>query len=177
MEADSVASTIKQQLAKSLDGVKLPAYNEIPNVGLYLEQTTKYLNEYLEPLAGISLTNSMISNYVKKKLIASPVKKQYSREQIAHLFFIALTKSVLSLDNLQTLVKLQQESYTTKDAYIYFCTELEELLHEVFEIKPPQNHTIHSESEEKTMLHNIIATIAHKIYLDKYFIYLNTKQK
>ena len=25
----------------------LPAYAEIPNVGLYLEQVTKYLNEYL----------------------------------------------------------------------------------------------------------------------------------
>ena len=29
--------------------VFLPAYDQIPNVGLYLEQVTKFLNEYLEP--------------------------------------------------------------------------------------------------------------------------------
>ena len=40
----------------------------------------------------ISLTGSMISNYVKMKLIDNPIKKQYGRDQIAHLFFIALFK-------------------------------------------------------------------------------------
>ena len=40
----------------------LPDYDQIPNVGLYLEQVTKYLNEYLEPLGCTPLTGSMISN-------------------------------------------------------------------------------------------------------------------
>ena len=67
----------------------LPDYDQIPNVGLYLEQVTKYLNEYLEPLGCTPLTGSMISNYVKKGLVKNPVKKQYDREHIARLLVIA----------------------------------------------------------------------------------------
>ena len=70
----------KALAAASFRNFRLPRYEEIPNVGLYLEQTTKYIAEYLNPIQEGTLTASMISNYVKKHLIASPVKKQYSRE-------------------------------------------------------------------------------------------------
>ena len=90
----------KQQISSSISDFRLPRYHEIPNVGLYLEQATKYVYEYLEPLGEFILTPSMISNYVKKGLIANPVKKQYGRDHIAYLFFIAVAKSVLSLDAL-----------------------------------------------------------------------------
>ena len=76
----------KALLAAALGGFRLPRYEEIPTVGLYLEQTTKYISQYLDPLEENCLTNSMIANYVKRKLIANPVKKQYGREQIAYLF-------------------------------------------------------------------------------------------
>lgn len=82
----------------------LPAYDQIPNVGLYLEQVTKFLNEYLEPLGCPPLTGSMISNYVKKDLVENPVKKQYDRERIARLLLIAVGKTVLSLEEIQQLL-------------------------------------------------------------------------
>ena len=41
---------MKQQVAEVFKDFRLPRYNEIPNVGLYLEQTTKYISQYLEPL-------------------------------------------------------------------------------------------------------------------------------
>ena len=102
----------KQQIRSIVETFRLPRYNEIPNVGLYLEQATKYVGEYLEPLGEYTLTPSMISNYVKKGLIANPVKKQYGRDHIAYLFFIAMAKSVLSLDALTGFIKLQQQTYT-----------------------------------------------------------------
>ena len=105
----TMKAEIKQQLAESVRTFRLPRYAEIPNVGLYLEQATKYVCEYLAPLGEFSLTPSMISNYVKKGLIANPVKKQYGREQIAYLFFIAVAKSVLSLDALTGFIQLQQQ--------------------------------------------------------------------
>ena len=89
-----------QRIAASVNGFHLPRYNEIPNVGLYLEQTAKFITEYYAPLGEYGLTTSMISNYVKKGLLNNPVKKQYNREQIAYLLFIALAKNVLSLDAL-----------------------------------------------------------------------------
>ena len=47
-------------LVPSIEGFKMPTFDQIPNVGLYLEQTTTFLNEYLEPLDGTQLTSSMI---------------------------------------------------------------------------------------------------------------------
>ena len=54
---------------------KLPSFDEIPDMGLYLEQTTNFIARYLDPLLDTELTSSMISNYVKKGLIARTEKK------------------------------------------------------------------------------------------------------
>ena len=40
----------------------LPRYEEIPDIGLYLDQTAKYINSYLEPLGDMNITPSLISN-------------------------------------------------------------------------------------------------------------------
>ena len=77
---------------------RMPRYKEIPNVGLYLEQTVKYINECLAPIE-ISITPSMLSNYVKKGYIDRPVKKQYYADQIAYAIYIVIIKQVLSMDN------------------------------------------------------------------------------
>ena len=123
-----------QQLKDGVLDFRLPRYTEIPTVGLYLEQASKYICEYLEPLGDFSLTPSMISNYVKKGLITRPVKKQYSREQIAYLFFIAVGKSVLSLDALANFIALQKRTYDLQRAYDYFCEEFENVLAFTFEV-------------------------------------------
>ena len=146
----------------------LPKYQEIPAVGLYLEQVNQYLNECLAPLPNVELTSSMISNYVKKKLLARPQKKLYSREQIAYLLFIAISKTVLSLDDLKIAVKVQQESFTTERAYTYFCEEFGAALQAVF-ANQALTHENGSQPEQKIMLNNIISAVAHKIYLEQYF--------
>ena len=93
----------KQIIADSLRDFHLPSYREIPDVGLYLDQTVKYVNRYLAPLGCMEITSSMVSNYVKKGLVENPVKKQYNREQIAYLFFIAVAKNVLSMEDIRLL--------------------------------------------------------------------------
>ena len=157
----------KLQVAESLKDFRLPRYNEIPNMGLYLEQATKYVGEYLAPLGDYTLTPSMISNYVKKGLIANPVKKQYGREQIAYLFFIAVAKSVLSLDALVGFIKVQQRSYTLPKAYDYFCNQLESLLKFTFEITDQLE--IHGEdnTDEKRLLFTCMVAAVQKVYLEK----------
>ena len=97
---------IKQQIGQSVQDFRLPRYQEIPDVGLYLEQATKYICRYLSPILETPLTASMISNYVKRGLLSSPVRKQYSRDQVAYLFFIAVAKNVLSLDALACFLRL-----------------------------------------------------------------------
>lgn len=157
----------KRQIAESLRDFRLPRYNEIPNVGLYLEQATKYVGEYLAPLGEYTLTPSMISNYVKKGLIANPVKKQYGREQIAYLFFIAVAKSVLSLDALTGFIKLQQQTYTLPKAYDYFAEELENLLAFTFELKDTMEAVGEDNTDEKRLLYTCLVAAVQKVYLEK----------
>ena len=157
----------KEQIAAALQDFRLPRYNEIPNVGLYLEQATKYIGEYLSPLGEYTLTPSMISNYVKKGLIANPVKKQYGREQIAYLFFIAMAKSVLSLDALTGFIKLQQQTYTLPKAYDYFAEEFENLLQFTFELKDTIEMSGEDNTDEKRLLFTCIVAAVQKVYLEK----------
>lgn len=146
---------------------RLPRYHEIPTVGLYLDQATKYVGEYLAPLGDYTLTPSMISNYVKKGLIANPVKKQYGRDQIAYLFFIAVAKSVLSLDALVGFIKVQQRSYTLPKAYDYFCDQLESLLAFTFEITDQLELHGEDNTDEKRLLFTCMVAAVQKVYLEK----------
>ncbi len=160
---------MQQQIKKIVENFRLPRYEEIPDVGLYLEQVAKYISGYYTPLLGESLTPAMISNYVKKGLIDNPVKKQYGRDQIAYLLFIAAAKSVLSLNHLQCLVDMQKKSYANQTAYNYFCRELENALQYVFGIKDSLSQVGVECSDEKTMLRNTIIALAHRVYLEQYF--------
>ena len=160
-------SETKQRLAETVREFRLPRYAEIPNMGLYLEQATKYVGEYLAPLGEFSLTPSMISNYVKKGLIASPVRKQYGREQIAYLFFIAVAKSVLSLDALTGFIRLQQKTYSLPKAYDYFCQEFENLLQFTFENKDTMEMVGEDNTDEKRLLYTCIVAAVQKVYLEK----------
>ena len=157
----------KQQLAQSIRDFHLPRYHEIPNVGLYLDQATKYVGEHLAPLGEYTLTPSMIRNYVSKGLIENPVKKQYGREQIAYLFFIAVAKSVLSLDALVAFIRLQQQTYDLATAYDYFVEEMENLLMYTFELKPRPEKIGMDQTDEKRLLYTCILAAVRKVYLEK----------
>lgn len=159
----------KQRITNSVKDFTLPRYNDLPSMGLYLEQTTKYLNECLTPVLDSPLTSSMISNYVKKGLISSPVKKLYNRDQIGQLMFIVMAKSVISLDNLYNFMRLQERTYATPRAYNYYCAEFENILQYVFGIKDTIDNVGIDSSHEKEMMRNTIIAISHKIYLDKCF--------
>lgn len=147
----------------------MPRYQDLPDVGLYLEQTTKYINSYLEPLGCMEITSSMISNYVKKGYVASPVKKLYYREQIAQLFFIAVAKNVLSMENIGKLFDIQKKTYATQAAFDYFCREFENKLYSVFGLTETAEHEEDPGTGPKKMLHSGVIAMANIIYLSHQF--------
>ena len=157
----------KQKIADSLRGFRLPRYQEIPDMGLYLEQTAKYISEFLGPLEEGCLTPSMISNYVKKGLIDNPVKKQYSRDQIAYLIFIAIVKSVMSLDGLINFIALQKRTYSLQKAYDYFCRQFENTLLFTAEAKDTLDIVGEDTTDEKRLLFSCIVAVTQKIYLER----------
>ncbi len=144
-----------------------PAYNEIPDVGLYLKQVVRYLNDTLNPYFDIAITDTMISNYVKLHLVPGAVKKLYYRDHIALFLFIILSKSMVSLDHIQTLLKLQQEQYETKDAYIRFVTAFEKILRNIYGAeKEPLSEP---EDSYQKLVKNVIIGIVQKYYIETCF--------
>lgn len=147
---------------------RLPRFSEIPRVGLYLEQTTKYINSLLLPL-GFEITGSMIRNYVKMGLVKNPVQKQYYDDQIAHLIVITVLKNVVSLENISVLFERQKNVYSDNIAYDYFCMELENMLFYQFGIKKSVDNIGNTNSIEKKMLRSAIIAVSHVIYLKTCF--------
>lgn len=168
--------TVREEICAMTADFRLPAYHEIPDVGLYLEQTAKYISDFLAPLHMPPITGSMISNYVKKGLIASPVRKQYCREQIAYLIFIAVAKSVVSMDDLDLMIHVQRDAYSSQIAYDYFCSELRTVLREVFSGSAGMTPVSEDAPDQKVMLRNLIIAVAHKAYLDNLFVMLRMHQ-
>ncbi len=161
-------NAVKQDLSVCIENFALPSYGEIPNVGLYLEQTIKYINSFFSSFPEMELTGSMVSNYVKKGLISNAVKKQYSREQIAQLFFITVAKLSVSIDGLATALAVQKATYSTYTAYEYFRLELMNVLAYVFGQKESLETVGVENTEQKYFLRTTIMAVAHKMFLDKY---------
>ncbi|MBQ7851051.1 MAG: DUF1836 domain-containing protein [Clostridia bacterium] len=154
-----------------IEKFRLPRYREIPDVGLYLDQTVKYVNRYLAPLGCMEITSSMVSNYVKKGYISNPVRKQYDADQIAYLFFITVAKSVLTMENIARLFEMQRATYTSETAYDFFCQELENMLQYTFGLKECLDvvGTPEEKTEAKIMLRSTITAVTHIIYLSSCF--------
>ena len=152
--------------ANTIQSFHLPPYHEIPDVGLYLDQVTRYINDSLQPLGQPPVTSSMLSNYVKKGYVARPVRKQYFRDQIGYFFFMSLTKQVLPLEHIHTLFTIQQSSYTAENAYENFRIRFESMLASLFnESKTPVLYPRDADFGQH-MLESAVISAAHRIYLN-----------
>lgn len=160
---------MKARLANGVSAFHLPKYTELPDMGLYLEQVTTYLNQLFVPLGCIELTGSMIRNYVKKGLIANPVQKRYYADHLAHLIAIGLLKNVMPLENIHALFLRQRKIYSVPTAYDYLGMELENMLFFMFEVKDTVEEIGSTSSTEKQMLRSAIIALCNIIYLNACF--------
>ncbi len=168
---------MNELFAKKITGFRLPRYKELPDMGLYLEQVTKYINGIIMPLGCNELTPSMVSNYVKKGVISAPVKKQYYAEQIAYLLFISVGKSVLSMEDIARLFEHQKKIYDTETAYNYFCSEFENMLFYIAGLKDTVESIGVTNSTIKDMLRCVITSISNMIFVSNCFDELDTNEQ
>ena len=159
---------MQNRITADIAAFRLPRYTQIPEVGLYLEQVVRYINAQLAPLGEPELTPSMVSNYVKQRLLPAPQKKLYAAEHLARLLFIAVVKPVVPLEGLRMMFRIQEDSYTLPIAYDYFCEELENMLGAAFGIAPAREGLGETQSDAKDLLRNTILATVNKIYLDRY---------
>ena len=134
----------------------------------------QFVNGYFRSFCGVELTPSMVSNYVKKGVVDHPIRKKYTRDQIASLMYIAVSKTVLSVENIDTLFKLQREHCSAGTAYDIFCEELEASLSVVFGGKAAQPET--TLNDERLLLRSTIFAAVNKMYLDCCFDALRQEQ-
>ncbi len=100
--------------------------NDIPNIDLYMDQVTKFLDEHLEQSKRYDndklLTKTMINNYTKNNLLPSPVKKKYSKDHMYLLVFIYYLKSFLSINDVQHIVGPMKDMFFGEDSEIDLAT-------------------------------------------------------
>lgn len=106
------------QLLDYLNSIDYIRAGEIPNIDLYMDQVTTFMNEHLDKCKRYEddkiLTKTMINNYSKNDLLPPPVKKKYSKEHMFLLIFIYYFKSILSINDIHTILGPLTESFFGK---------------------------------------------------------------
>lgn len=98
---------------KAVSGFKLPSWENIPDIGLYMDQVIVLLSQYLGLITSAGdkedgedeqagerklFSASSINNYVRLKIMPAPVKKKYYRIHIAYLIIILTLKQAVSIN-------------------------------------------------------------------------------
>ena len=112
---------------KYLLNYRLPAWEEIHDIGLYMDQVVTLLRQYLDYLPPELkeeqvITPAAINNYVRKKIMPEPVKKKYYRTHIAYLIMICTLKQCMSISTLQTMVPMGLSDAELERTYTAFAS-------------------------------------------------------
>ena len=107
---------------------------DIPNIDLYMDQVTTFMDEHLKSSKRYSedkvLTKTMINNYAKNHLLPPPVKKKYSKEHLLVLIFIYYFKGFLSFQDIQSILNPLTERFFQSDTDF----GMEQIYQEVFQM-------------------------------------------
>lgn len=128
-----------QQKLKSIDYVKT---EDIPNIGLYMDQITTFMDDQLQACKRYEddkiLTKTMINNYAKNDLLPPPEKKKYSKEHILTLLFIYYFKNLLSISDIQSILNpLTDHYFGKKDGFT-----MEDVYNEVFRLEKTESNKL-----------------------------------
>lgn len=92
---------------------------DIPNIGLYMDQITTFLEDRLKDSRRYPddkiMTKTMVNNYTKARLLPPSDRKKYSREHVLLLIMIYYMKNVLSISDIQTMTEPLTGKYFPKD--------------------------------------------------------------
>ncbi|MBQ8802039.1 MAG: DUF1836 domain-containing protein [Tyzzerella sp.] len=106
----------------SLSRVDCVKSTDIPNIDLYMDQVTSFMEKQLKSTKRYEddkiLTKTMINNYAKNDLLPAPNKKKYSKEHLLLLIFIYYFKNILSMKDIEMLLHPITDKYFQSDSEI-----------------------------------------------------------
>ena len=105
--------------------------NDIPNIDLYMDQVTTFMEEQLKRTKRYEedkiLTKTMINNYAKNNLLPPPVKKKYSKEHVLVMIFIYYFKNILSIKDIESVLTPITEKTFDKEESLDMTSVYEEI--------------------------------------------------
>ncbi len=137
-------------ILNSLARIEYIRPDDIPNIDLYMDQVTTFMDKRLRSAARNPgddkvLTKTMINNYAKNDLLPSPEKKKYSKEHMLLLIFIYYYKNILSIGDIQTLLApITQKFFKSESGY-----GLEEIYNEVFGMEREEIEALKEQVKDK----------------------------
>ena len=127
-----------EQLIEQLNSIDYIRSEDIPNIDLYMYQITTFMDSQLEACKRYEddkiLTKTMINNYAKNDLLPPPIKKKYSKEHLLLLVFIYYFKNLLTITDIQSLLKPITDKYFQGSDQL----TLEDIYNEVFRLEKSQ---------------------------------------
>jgi len=113
-------------------------WEQIPDLGLYMDQVITFITRVYEPLYGDTtksyLSAPMINNYVKNKLIPRPSGKKYSRLQIAMLIMIVALKRVCMMEDIREMLRVENDQ-DIQNLYELFCARQASSIQEMLNMR------------------------------------------
>lgn len=119
----------------SLDRINHIKPESIPDIDLYMDQVTTFMESNLAPSKRYPddkvLTKTMINNYTKDGLLPPPEKKKYSKEHMLLLIFIYYFKNILCINDLHHILDPLVEKYFSNEDDL----NLTDIYNEVFSLE------------------------------------------
>lgn len=145
---------------------KLPLWQDLPDIELYMDQLVSLANRYLEFIVNGQITPSMVNSYVKKNLMPKPNRKKYSQKHLVSIILITLLKQVYSLDDIRlwlnnTLKESPEENYNKFSNF--FNQSITQINQKQFNL----NLNSHISSKDDFILNLIIQTVISKLISEK----------
>lgn len=138
-----------QELLQYLDGLSYVQSRKIPDIDLYMDQVTTFMDEHLADTKRYEedkvLTKTMINNYAKNNLLPPPVKKRYSKQHMLMLIFIYYFKNMLSLTDIEELFRPITQGHFSAEA----SPSLEDIYQEVFSLEQEQKERLKEDLTQK----------------------------
>jgi len=131
---------------KSIDYVKP---SSIPNIDLYMDQITSFMDEQLADSKRHEddklLTKTMINNYTKNNLLPPPVKKKYSKDHVLTLILIYYFKNILSISDIHSILDpITDKYFGNKNGH-----NMEDIYNEVFSLEAEESSKLLKDFSKK----------------------------
>ena len=178
---------MRDNILTGLKELKLPRYKDLPDFGIYSEQLVEIVNKALEAMfdKDNKLTKSMVNNYVKHKIMPSPIKKRYFRNHIVYCIVITVFKNNLSIAEIDGGILHELKKSSVEESYNYFCDKIESVMRLIIDILDKQESpetkmtaTIDVDLDKRNGLTLAIVSVCTKVITQKLLEYelLNAKE-